>query len=377
MRTVHVVVPGDVDDPAVPSGGNAYDRSVCRGLADAGWAVELTPVLGAWPRPGAGARAALAATLAGRPDGALVLLDGLVACGVPDVVVPQAARLALVVLVHLPLGDEAGAADLTVGEGAVLHAAGAVVATSPWTARRLVEVHGLAADRVHVAAPGVDPAPPARGTDGAGGLLCVGSITPTKGQDLLVDALAAVGDLPWTCRLVGPVRRDPAHVARVRAAITAHGLGDRVRVTGPLTGAPLAAAFDAADLLVLPSRAEAYGMVVTEALARGVPVLAAAVGGVPETLGVTEILDDSATLGDGPGILVPPADVDALAAALRRWLRHPEQREQLRRAAGARRCTLDGWEVTTRCLVTVLNSTVLNSTRLDRTGPARLPGTPG
>ncbi len=58
-----------------------------------------------------------------------------------------------------------------------------------------------------------------------------------------------------------------------------------VRFAGPLTGAELAASYAAADLLVLPSRAETYGMVVTEALARGIPVLATAVDGVPEALG--------------------------------------------------------------------------------------------
>jgi len=343
---VHVVVPADVDDAAVPSGGNVYDRRVCRDLARAGWAVRESPVAGAWPRPDRAARAALDRALAGVPDGAVVLLDGLVACGVPDVVVPQAHRLRLVVLVHLPLGEEAGA-DLAALERETLHAARAVVATGPWTARRLVARHGLAARRVHVAPPGVDPAPPARGADGATRLLCVGSLTPTKGQDLLVDALAAVADPPLRCDLVGSLRRDTGYVAAVRGAIERRGLGGRVRVRGPWTGARLAAAYAGADLVVQPSRVEAYGMVVTEALARGIPVLAAAAGGLPETLG-------RAPDGRVPGLLVPPDDVPALAAALRRWSTEPALRAELRGAARRRRDTLDGWEVTARCLAGVL-----------------------
>ena len=213
-----------------------------------------------------------------------MLVDGLVACGVPEVVVPAARRLALVVLLHLPLGDEWGAPpELAARERAVLAAAAAVVATSPWAARRVVALHGLDPARVAVAAPGVDPAPRAPAADGTA-LLCVGSITPTKGQDLLVDALAGVRHLAWTCTLAGPPR-DPAHVAAIRDAVQRHGLGGRVRLTGPLTGAALDAAYAAADLLVVPSRAETYGMVVTEALARGVPVLASDAGGLPETLG--------------------------------------------------------------------------------------------
>ncbi|MGI5131332.1 glycosyltransferase family 4 protein [Pseudonocardia sp. CA-107938] len=343
MRDLHVVVPADIDDPTLPSGGNAYDRRVCRELAAAGVSVREVAVAGAWPRPERPARASLARALAALPDGAAVLLDGLVACGVPDVIVPEAGRLVLVALVHLPLGEED--ATLASFEREVLHAVDAVVATSPWTARRLVAAHGLPAGRVHVATPGVDPAPLAPGSGGAG-LLCLGSLTPTKGQDLLVDALAAVADRSWTCGLVGAVGRDPEYVAAVRGAISAHGLDGRVEITGPLVGDALEATFAAADLLVQPSRVEAYGMVVTEALARGIPVLAADVGGMPEILGDQDV----------PGILVPPGDVDALAAALRRWLDEPGLQAELRQAAALRRPTLDGWEVTARCLAQVMAS---------------------
>ncbi|MHA6796185.1 glycosyltransferase family 4 protein [Pseudonocardia bannensis] len=355
MRSVHVVVPDDIDDATVPSGGNAYDRRVCRGLPATGWSVHELAVAGAWPRPDTTARAALARALATVPDGAVVLVDGLVACGVPDVVVPAARRLRLVVLVHLPLGDEVGAgpapaAELAALERETLHAASAVVATSPWAARRLVAQHGLGTDRVHVAAPGTDPAPLAPGTDGASRLLCVGSVTPTKGQDLLVEALATVNDTAGRrlrCDLVGPLHRDRAHADAVGCAIERHGLSERVRLTGPQAGTQLARAYATTDLLVLPSRVESYGMVVTEALARGIPVLAAAVGGVPETLGHGH---DASV----PGILVPPDDVPALAAALRRWFGEPALRDGLRRAARARRSRLHGWEVTSRCLAGVL-----------------------
>lgn len=341
-REVHVVVPSGVDDPRSPSGGNLYDRRVCAGLTATGWAVHESAVDGGWPRPDATARAALAAALATPPDGAAVLIDGLVACGVPEVVVPAARRLALVVLLHLPLGDEWGApAELVAREREVLAAATAVVATSPWAARRAVALHGLDPERVTVAAPGVDPAPRAPGGDGTN-LLCVGALTPTKGQDLLVDALARLTNLPWTCTLVGPLR-DPAYAAAIRAA------SDRVRLTGPLAGAALDAAYAAADLLVVPSRAETYGMVVTEALARGIPVLASDAGGLPSTLGRDP--DDRV-----PGAVVQSGDVEALTAALRGWLTDPGQRAELRRRAIGRASMLHGWEVTARCLTQTLGA---------------------
>ncbi|MFC7659862.1 glycosyltransferase [Pseudonocardia benzenivorans] len=193
----------------------------------------------AWPRPGPGARTALASALAAIPAGTVVLLDGLVACGVPEVVVPHAARLRLVVLVHLPLGDEAGAAPgLAAAERRVLHAAAAVVTTSEWTAGRVVTGHGVPAARVHVAEPGADPAPLAAGSGDGGSLLCLGSVTPTKGQDVLVEALAAVADRPWTCRVGGTLDRAPAFARRVRERARLHGLADRVSFEGRSPVAP-------------------------------------------------------------------------------------------------------------------------------------------
>ncbi|MEU7711861.1 glycosyltransferase family 4 protein [Micromonospora chalcea] len=339
MTVVHVVLPGDIDDPADPSGGNAYDRHVCRGLAERGWTVREHQVPGGWPHPGPRERADLAGLLGGLPDRATVLLDGLVASTVPDVLAPHAARLRLVVLVHLPIEGETEARSLA--------AATAVVATSEWTRRRLLDRYALPPQRVTVAPPGVDPAPVATGTPGGGRLLCVAAVTPVKGHDVLAAALAEVADLNWSCDWVGPLDRDPAFADRLRGRLAATGLGGRVRLTGPRTGPDLAATYAAADLLVQPSRRETYGMVVTEALARGVPVLASDTGGLPATLG-------HAPGGERPGLLVPPDDPGATAAALRRWLTDPGLRDRLRRAARRRRHTLTGWPVTVDRLATAL-----------------------
>ncbi|MGW3941096.1 glycosyltransferase family 4 protein, partial [Streptomyces phaeochromogenes] len=290
LRAMHFVMPGGVDDPTMPSGGNVYDARVSLDLPGFGWQVHKHAIAGSWPQPEAPARAELARTLADLADDTVVLLDGIVACAVPEIVIPEAERLRLVVLVHLPLGDETGltpalAADLDARERRTLRSVPAVVATSEWAARRLVAHHGLAPDRVHVAAPGADIAPLASGTDGVSRLLCVASVTPRKGQHRLVEALAAVTDLPWTCVLVGGLDHDPEYVARLRALIDQHGLGDRLQLAGPKSGAALDASYASADLMVLTSYAETYGMAVTEALARGIPVLATDVGGLPEAGG--------------------------------------------------------------------------------------------
>jgi glycosyltransferase involved in cell wall biosynthesis len=340
---VHVLVPDGIDDPASPSGGNTYDRRICRGLAATGWSVHERAVPGSWPWPDAQAWATLTEVIAGMGAGAVVLVDGLIASTVPQVLVPEARRLRLVVLVHMPLGAGPQTdTDARTRERAVLSAAAAVVTTSTWTRRWLLDRYGLRPDQVHVAEPGVDAADLAPGTVAGGSLLCVAAVTPNKGHDILLAALAALSrttDLPWRCVCVGTLNRDPGFVHRLGRQARAAGIGDRVLFTGPRAGADLDAAYAAADVLVLASRAETYGMVVTEALARGLPVVASAVGGLPDALG-------HGAGGSRPGLLVPPGDSAALAAALRTWLTDADVRQRLRNSAHERRMTLSGWSDT-------------------------------
>jgi glycosyltransferase involved in cell wall biosynthesis len=350
VNAVHVVVPEGVHDPERPSGGNTYDRRICAGLAASGWAVHEHAVPGPWPRPDAAALAALAGVLAKIPDGAVVLLDGLVASTVPELLVPQSGRLCLVVLVHMPLGGGFPGGDAVHAralEGPVLASAGAVIATSRWTRQWLLDTYALPPERVHVAEPGVDPAELAEGTPEGGELLCVGAYTQDKGYDVLLASLAIVRDRPWHCVCVGTTAGDASFVDHLGSAAATAGVDDRVRFTGPLAGADLDRAYSSADVLVLASRAETYGMVVTEALARGLPVITTAVGGLPEALG--EVAD-----GSRPGLLVPPGDPWRFAVALRFWLTDAEVRERLRLAARERRAGLLRWSDTTDRISRVL-----------------------
>jgi len=340
--TVHVVVPEGIDDPRRPSGGNTYDRRVCLGLEALGWTVHEHAVPGAWPDPEPAGCSALAAVLAGLPDDAVVLLDGLVASTAADVLVPEAGRLRQVVLVHMPAGERHRAR-----ERAVLSAATGVLTTSAWTGDLLLDRHRLDPGRVHVARPGVDAAELAPGTPTGGELLCVAAVTPGKGHDVLLAAMGGLAELPWRCVCVGTLERDPDFVAHLGRQARQSGIADRVRFVGPRTGPALDASYAAADVLVLASRAETYGMVVTEALARGLPSVTTSVGGLPEALG-------GAAGGELPGLLVPPDDPPALAAALGSWLGDGGLRRDLRTAARERRASLPGWPTTARAVAGVL-----------------------
>jgi glycosyltransferase involved in cell wall biosynthesis len=339
---VHVIVPEGFDNPGQPTGGNIYDRRVCAGLAEAGWEVLLATVASAWPVAGSDARANLARVVSAIPDGETVLIDGLIASSAAAQLLPHTGRIRMTVLLHMPLAtavDRPHDAGAERSERSVLRAAAGVVVTSEWTRRQVLTRYQVPACRVHVARPGADrvaaPARPVRGH-----LICVGVLSRHKGQDILVEALAHLADRDWHCVLAGSLDRDPVFVEHLQTRITRLRFDHRVRFSGVLTGAALSHAYTTADLLVAPSRSETYGMTVTEALAHGVPVIATAVGGLPEAFGSTAD-------GSGPGQLIPPGDPAALAAALGDWLGDEGHRHRLRAAVRQRQLTLHGWEQTT------------------------------
>jgi glycosyltransferase involved in cell wall biosynthesis len=205
---------------------------------------------------------------------------------------------------------------------------------------------------IGVAVPGVTPAPAPRWSSHSGPprLLTLASLTPTKDQITLVRALGQLTDLGWSAELVGFDRADPGYAARVRSEVDTAGLADRIRITGPLIGPALDQRWDAADLLVLPSRVETFGLVVTEALARGIPAIVSAGTGAVEALEQGATAQSRAT----PGTAIPPGDPTALAAVLRRWLTDHELRRAWREAALMRRATLPGWQQTAAAVLSYL-----------------------
>lgn len=323
-------------DPAQLTGGYIYDARIVAALRALGWRVELVGLGGRFPIPDPEARQALQHVLAARPHGARVVIDGLVLGGLPDVVAAHARRLAITALIHHPLADETGLGEtaraaLFASERAALAGARSVITTSAFTARRLAD-YGVPAAHVSVVEPGVDASPLAPADKEPPRLLCVATLTPRKGHLLLVDALARLDHLPWSCEFVGSLARDPVHAEQVATAIAARGLAGRIRLRGEQVQEALGEAYSAADLFVLPSWFEGYGMVVTEALAFGLPVLTTRGGALADIL------------PPGTGLQVTPGDVDALAQALHALLEGPALRHRLRDGARRARLGLRRWE---------------------------------
>ncbi|MEO6116154.1 MAG: glycosyltransferase family 4 protein [Pseudolysinimonas sp.] len=330
MTRVLFVVPEGVDDPERVSGGNVYDRRVRDGLAAIGWDVRTSAV---------GDGEAVAAALAELPRDGIALVDGLVAGWAPDAIGAAAATARVVVLAHMVAAAFPDAdPQLVDRERRALARATAVIATSEWTASQLVRRGSVQQHRVTVALPGAVQGALADGE--AGRLLCVGAVAHHKGQDILLDALHSLRGLEWTCTFAGSHGAEPVFADRVATA--AAGLGSRVRMPGVLDDAALRAAYRRSGLLVAPSRAESFGIAIGDARGRGLPVIAAAVGGIPEAV------------AGGGALLVNGDDPAALASALERWMTDPALRARLRAEAAAARTRAPRWAHTVAIIDRVL-----------------------
>ena len=327
VNEVHVVVPDGIDDPRRPSGGNVYDRRVCAGLPRSAGRSTSTPCPAGGPGP------------TRRP--ARPLLRRWPGCPTAHWCWSTAwsRRWCRRCWSRKPAGCAWSCSCTCRGTS---RARSRRCRRRPRSWPRASGPGGGCATTTRCPGIACTSCRPAstqpkwrRVPRLAGGCSASERVTPLKGHDVLLDALATVDDPAWRCVCVGALDLDLEFVARLRRLAEDRGLGDRVCFTGPLTDDELDRAYAEADVLVLASRAETYGMVVTEALARGLPVIAAEVGGVPEALG-------HAADGSRPGLLVPPGDPQALGQALRCWLGDPRERERLRAAARSRRQTTLG-----------------------------------
>jgi glycosyltransferase involved in cell wall biosynthesis len=345
VREAFFAVPGDL---ATPTGGYAYDRRIIAELSTLGWRMEVVNLGDGFPYPAADTRATACARLVALPPGHPVVIDGLAFGVLPEAAEALRASHPLVALVHHPLAFESGlsAADsacLRASERSALVCARHVVATSATVARLLVDNYGVASGRVSVVEPGTDRVcPPPRDCKGAVNLLAVGSVIPRKGYDVLVAALARLRHLPWRLVIAGDCGRSPQTSRRLRADIMRLGLADRITLLGAVAAEQVAPLYVSADLFVLPSRFEGYGMAYTEAIAHGVPVIGTTAGAIPQTVPADA------------GVLVAPDDVEALATTLQRLIASPDERERL--AAGARAAKFPSWSEQAARFARVLES---------------------
>ncbi len=335
MREAVFAIPGDLN---TPTGGYRYDRRVIDLLPKQGWKVRHLALPGDFPSPSAASLEKTVKMISEAPADALLLIDGLAFGAMPMEFVKQ-IRQPVVALVHHPLALETGidkerAKYLERTERDALARTVHVIATSAATADLLVSDFGVSKDSVSVAEPGTDPAERAKGSGGTPRLLSVGSVTARKGYDVLIAALARIKDLQWESRIAGSKDRDLAAAKIVQDAIEKNGLSKRVHLLGSVDDKTLDEEYEKADLFVLPSHFEGYGMAFAEALARGLPIVGCAGGAVINTVPADT------------GILVPPGDDKALADALRKLLSDQSELKRLADAAWSHAKKLPTWNDT-------------------------------
>lgn len=339
QRRIVFAIPGDI---ASPTGGYGYDRRLLREWREAGVGARHLALPGSFPFPTATDLATAERCLAETAPDDVLLIDGLAYGAFPETLATRFAQR-IVALVHHPLALETGldpdaAAALRRSERLALDRARAVVASSPTTRDALVADYAVPPEKITVAVPGTDPAPrAAQARDEALlHLLAVGSIIPRKGYDVLVAALAALADRRWTLTIAGSPDFAPDTVEALHRQIGRAGLADRILLVGAVDSGKLADLYDKTDLFVMPSLYEGYGMVLTEALARGLPIVCTLSGAGADAL------------PDAAALKIPPGDAAALAKALARLIDAPAERLRRAEAAWAAASMLPRWRDTAR-----------------------------
>jgi glycosyltransferase involved in cell wall biosynthesis len=328
-------VPGEL---ATPTGGYAYDRRMTAELGQLGWRIDLLNLGEGFPWPNETTLTSARTQLLAIPAGRGIVVDGLALGVLPETASQLAGRNPLLALVHHPLALEQGlsaeqAGALYTSERASLAAVQGVVVTSTATARLVASEYGVPVQRITVARPGNDQVPLAQSSrHGVLRLLSVGAVVPRKGFDVLIAALATLTDLSWTLTIAGDRTRDRNAAAQLDADIARHKLGNQIVALGTVSPQRLAALYAEADVFVLASRFEGYGMAYAEAVAHGLPVIGTNAGAIPDTVPLEA------------GLLVAHGDIPALAQALRRVIGDAGLRRCLADAARAAAPQLPTWQ---------------------------------
>ncbi|MDX2288868.1 MAG: glycosyltransferase family 4 protein [Hyphomicrobiaceae bacterium] len=337
MTETLFAIPGDLDSP---TGGYGYDRQVLRLLPSFGVSIRHVALPGSFPSPSAADLETTRKLLAASPASATLLIDGLAYGAFPADLAADLDRR-IIALVHHPLALETGltparSAALKASESAALGKVQRVVVTSAMTKSTLVSDFAVPADKITVAEPGTDPAVRASGTGMPMQLLAVGTVLPRKGYEGLIAALVPLRETDWRLSIAGALDRDPATVARLKALIELHGLEDRITLHGVVVPATLDRLYDSADLFVMPSLYEGYGMVLAEAMARGLPIICTTGGAAAQTV------------PDAAAVKVPPGDVDALSQGLAALLADRKLRARLADRSWEAGRQLPTWNETAR-----------------------------
>ena len=343
MTEAVFAIPGDKDRR---TGGFIYEATVLRVLNEIGCKTEHLKLPGRFPDPTQDDMAVALNALRAVPGKRPIILDGLVFGSIDPEGLAQVSA-PIIAMIHHPLGLETGlpterAEFLLKNEAAALRHAAHIVVPSPETARVLVNQLAAKPDLITVAPPGFDRPVVCKQPKRPPLILSVGLLARRKGHDTLLGALETIRDLEWQAVIVGKEHDDNTAI-ELYCQAKALGLTERVTFTGELDRAPLNDLFNSATLFALATRYEGYGMVLSEAMMFGLPIVSCDVGAVPETVG-------------DAGILLPPEDALAFGATLRLLLKDQGTRARLGRLSDLKSQSLPTWRETAGTFACVIKS---------------------
>ncbi len=301
--------------PAPAGGGSAFNAGLIPALRALGH--EVTVRHGVADIPGEG----------------VPVVDGLLLPDAEPQIDALAGQDAIAVIHHVSAkaGRDPGARDAVRAiEQRMLPRLRRVVATSTQVAERLTADFGVATP--HLVGPGLPDLPRSPGSGGPGcRIVSIGVLTPRKGHDRLLKALARLTDLDWTLFIAGDARRDPVYAGGIAAQVDGLELQSRVTVLADPSPDALEPLWRQADLYALASSWEGYAAGIAEALRRGVPVVASDIEGV-RTL-----------TPPAAGVLCPPDDAETFSKSLRRVVFDRALRASLAEGAWQVGMALPGW----------------------------------
>ncbi len=333
MNTVNWLSPGD---PKQRTGGYLYNARIGRALRDLGVRAHVHVLDDDWPA----ARNSHADRLNRIPDGAVVIADGLLWPGISDEEREGLARRTRVWVLMHSLLDKEGDAALAALEIHALRQAHGCIATSTRTARLLAKRLGVSS--VSVVIPGTESVHRTQ-RPGINRLLAVGHVIPRKGYERLFRSLNGLLDVDWTLDIVGSLQRNATHASRMQKHCEAMGLSDRVRWLGELGHDELDRVYAGADILVHAAHFEAYGMVLTEALMRGLPVVSTPAGALDELNSAAVMVVEPEAFAGAVSMWLTDRSAQAKAADAAQSIRFPTWEEQAQQLMGVLELEVHGF----------------------------------
>jgi glycosyltransferase involved in cell wall biosynthesis len=346
IMEIAFVIPGDL---ASLTGGYGYDREVMAQLIERGVTVRHIALPASFPFPTDEDVSQTAHLLSDIPPHIPLLIDGLAYGGFSPSLLDTLKQRCVVALVHHPLCAETGhdartAQLLKTSEKRALDAARHIIVTSEATRNGLICDFEIAPSRITVAEPGVKRFAFTTIRTPAQQLLAVGTVIERKGYDVLIEVLHEMRELSWALHIVGAVDRCPHTFVSLQKRVDALDLTSRIVFKGALSPEQVERAYHEADVFILTSQLEGYGMVLTEALAHGLPVISTRTGAATDPR-YGEALN-----------LVDSGDVTGLRDAICLFLRDDEVR--IKAAKHARRIAahLPTWADTAKIIASVFSS---------------------